>query len=295
MLSVPYVSAASFRAYPSYMDTDGLNLPSLDDPAMQSGELTNRLLAASEWADSEVDYTLGAQLHVQRERVDCGRDGTLTIHAEHRPVLQVTSVGYGYTSGALTTLDSPTAWIEGDVNMVISLSTQGTTPWSGSLQFGSPVLAGRIFAQALYVAGHPATVLQFGAEAADTTLTVLDPTGIVPGERYRLYGGRDETVVVDPAWIPPVPSTSPLPATVVLQQPLRYDHEPDEEFSGMPGDVRLAIVQHTMSQLLKPDSPAEDEYPDNATSTTRTDDSRPKGVGLLAAARRTLASYARVR
>lgn len=295
MPSVPYVSAAAFRAFPSYMDTEGLNLPSLDDPEMQTAELTNRLLAASEWADSEVDYTLGAELHVQRERVDCNRDGTLTLHAEHRPVVEVTSVGYGYSASALTTLDNPSAWVEGDVNMVITLTASGSTPWSGSLQFGSPALAGRVYAAAWYVAGYAATVLESAASAADTAISVADPTGIVPGGKYRIFGGRDETVVVDPAWTPPVPSSSPLPATVDLLRPLRYEHEQDEEVSGMPADLRLAIVQHTIVQLLRPDSTAEDEYPDNASSTTRADDPKTKGMGLLMSARRTLASYARVR
>ncbi|WP_329140888.1 hypothetical protein [Streptomyces sp. NBC_00670] len=296
MAGVPYVSAAAFRAHPTYLDTDGLSLPGTGDPAAQTAELTNRLLAASEWADNECDQPLSAHLFTQRERVFCGRDGMLTVHADHGPIVRVLSVGYGYTPGALTTLDSPTVWVEQDTNIVVSLANAGTMAWSGSLQFGSPAVGGDVYAQVAYVAGRVATVLDAAADQAGTSITVRDPTGIEPGGTYRIWEpGAEESIVVDPAWTAPAPSSTPAPAVVDLAQPLRSGHAAGHDVSGMPADLRLAVVQHTISQLLRPDSTAEDEYPDNATSSTRSDDSRTRGMGLLQEARRTLASYRRVR
>jgi hypothetical protein len=293
---VPYVSAAAFRAHPTYLDTDGLNLPGAGDPDAQTAELTNRLLAASEWADDECDQPLSAHLYTQRERVFCGRDGMLTLHADHGPIVRVLSVGYGYTPGALTTLDSPTVWVEQDTNIVVSLANAGTTAWSGSLQFGSPAVGGDVYAQISYVAGRVATVLDAAASEADTSILVEDPTGIEPGGTYRIWEpGSEESIVVDPTWTAPLPSTTPAPAAVSLLRPLRYAHQPGHDVSGLPADVRLAVVQHTISQLLRPDSTAEDEYPDNASASTRSDDSRTRGMGLLQEARRTLASFRRVR
>lgn len=295
MPTVPYVSAAAFRAHPTYLDTLGLNVDSTD-PDAQTAELTNLLLAASDWADSELDQPLGAHLHTQTERIFVGSDQLLKLHADHGPVLQVVSFGYGYAPTALTVLTTPTVWVEQDTNIVVSLATAGTVAWAGSLQFGSPGVGGDLFTQAVYVAGHAATVLADSAEAGDTTLSVADPTGIMPGGRYRIWDpGLEETVTVDPAWIPPDPSALPSTTAVTLLQPLRNAHARDHDFSGVPADLRRAVVLHTMSQLMRPGTKDEDEYPDNATSSTRTEDSRPTGMGLLKEARRTLANYARVR
>ncbi|MGW0795901.1 hypothetical protein [Streptomyces sp. NPDC002692] len=294
MALTPYVSAAAFKAHPTYLDTDGLNLDN-SDPDAQTAELTNRLLAASEWADDECDQPLGAHLWVQNERVFVGRDGRLKLHSDHGPIIQVVEVAYGFTPETMTTLTSPTVWTEQN-NLIVPMGTNGTMAWSGSLQFGSVATGGDIYTQSTLVAGYAATVLDDAAEKNDTSLTVLDPTGITPGVRYRIWDpGAEESVIVDPAWTPPPPSPTPVPTSVDLLTPLRYDHEAGHDFSGMPASARLAIVQHTISQLMRPASTAEDEYPDNATSSTRSEDSRPKGMGLLTEARRTLANYRRDR
>ncbi|MBK3624912.1 hypothetical protein JHN59_08630 [Streptomyces sp. MBT49] len=295
MPRVPYVSAAAFRAYPTYLDTQGINLAS-SDPDAQTAQLTDLLLKASAWADAERDQPLGAHLHTQHERVFSGRDGLLRLHADHGPVIEVVSVGYGYSPGALTVLDAPTVWVEDDTNMVLSLGSTGSVAWSGSLSFGSPAVGGDVFVQASYVAGHVATVLDANAGQAATVIQVQDPTGIVPGGTYRICDpGSEELIVVDPGWTPPTPSSTPLPVAVTLAEPLAFAHEAGHDVTRLPEDLRLAVVQHTTAQLLKPDTTAEDEYPDGASSSTRADDSRTRGMGLLKEARRTLASYGRVR
>ncbi|MFI1535577.1 hypothetical protein [Streptomyces anandii] len=293
--TTPYVSAAAFRAHPTYLDTDGLNLGS-NDPAAQTAELTNLLLASSAWADNELNQPLGAHLYTQRERVLMGSDGQIKLHADHGPVIRTTEVEYGYSPGALTTLANPTVWVEQDNNLVVSLATNGSIAWSGSLQFGAVVPGGDLFTQVSYVAGYVATVLDSDVTAAATTLTVTDPTGITPGSGYRIWEpGIEETVIVDPAWSPPAPSLTPVPTTVSLLRPLQHAHTAGSDVSSVPADARKAIVLHTMSQLMRPDSTAEDEYPDNATASTRADDPRTRGMGLLKEARKTLASFQRIR
>lgn len=294
MAVTPYVSAAAFAAHPTSIDIDGLR-PGISDPAMQTAELTNLLLQASEWADNEADQPLGAHLFTQRERTRASRSGQLTIHADHGPVRTITGVGYGWSQNALTTVEAPGAWVEQGTNMVIPM-TSPSVAWSGSLQFGAPALGGELFAQVEYVAGYVATVLEEPATAAALQIMVTDPTGLEPGGRYRIWEpGVEETVTVHPDWVAPVPSAAPLPTLVTLAGALRYAHEAGHDLSGMPGDMRLAIVLYTISLLMRPDSSAEDEFPDNATSTTRKDDPRPTGMGLVKEARRILSSYARVR
>ncbi|MEV0090464.1 hypothetical protein [Streptomyces sp. NPDC050738] len=290
----PYVSAAAFAAHPTYLDLDGLRR-GVSDPDAQTAELTNLLLQASEWADNEADQPLGAHLYNQRERTRATRSGQLAIHADHGPVRQITGVGYGWSQNALTTVAAPGSWVEQGTNMVIPMAG-ASVAWSGSLQFGAPAAGGELFAQVEYVAGHVATVLEEPATAGDLQIMVTDPTGLEPGARYRIWEpGVEETVAVHPDWVAPVPSASPLPTLVTLASALRYDHAAGHDLSGMPGDMRLAVVLYTVSLLIRPDSTAEDEFPDNSSSTTRKDDTRPTGMGLVKEARRILMSYARVR
>lgn len=293
MPTTPYVSAAAFRAHPTYLDTDGLRVND-PDPADQTAALTTLLLEASGWADNECNQSLGARVRTQRCRAVTDRAGNLKFHADYSPVISVNSVGYGLAPTALTTVAGAGAWVENEANIVVPLGGQNTA-WSGSLQFGLP-LSGGVFVQASLTAGYVATVLASPSLAGATSLTVTDPTGIIPGGEYRIWEpGKEETVTVSPNWVPPA-TTVPIAATAVtLAAPAVNAHEAGHDFSGLPAEVRTAIVQYVMATLMRPDSQAEDEFPNTALgSDTRRSDPR-NGTGLIAAAARTLASYGRVR
>ncbi|MEU5596693.1 hypothetical protein [Streptomyces sp. NPDC020298] len=296
MPATPYVSAAAFRAHPTYLDTDGL-IPDNPDPAAQDAELTNLLLQASAWADNECDQPLGAHLYTQSTRVRTDRSGMLRIHADHAPVSTVTALSYGLSPTSLTALDSPQAWVEDGSNLVIALAG-ASTAWSGSLQAGFGAAPGsELFTRLSIAAGYVATQLSAAATSGATSISVTDPTCIEPGGSYRIWEpGREETIVVSPLWHPPTPSTAPVPTTVLLATPTVFDHETGHDVSGLPADARLAVVLYTSALLMRPDSTAEDEFPDAATNaSTRGKDSRRTGQGLVDEARRILASYQRVR
>jgi hypothetical protein len=295
MPDTPYVSPAAFKAHPTYLDLDGLRVGA-PEPEAQTAELANILLKASAWADNECDMPLGAHLYVQNQRARCDQAGMVRLHADHSPVLTVASFGYGWTPTALTTLASPSAWVEGGANMLIPLgSTSGA--WSGSLQFGSPAAGSELFVQVAVVAGWVAT--QFAADASDgaTSITVADPTGIQPGGRYRIWEpGVEETITVSSTWTPPTPSTAPAATAVTLASPLLNDHTTGSDVSDMPADMRLAVIQYSIALLMRPDTTAEDEFPDTAlSSSTRAKDPRQKATGLVAEAASNLRNYARVR
>lgn len=292
MPNAPYVSPAAFRAEPTYLDTDGLRVDD-PDPAAQTAALANILLKASAWADNQINQPFGAHVWTQRCRARVNRAGNLAFHSDHGPVIAVTSVGYGLAPNALTTLPGTGAWVEDDVNVVVPLG--GSTAWSGSLQFGLP-LSGEVFVQATVTAGFVATVLASAATAGATSLTIADPTGIMPGGQYRIWEpGLEETVTVSPAWTPPA-ATVPPPATAVpLAAPTSFDHLAGHDFSGLPAEVRTAISQYATALLMRPDSTAEDEFPNTSLgSDTRRNDPR-NGTGLIADAARTLSSYGRIR
>ncbi|MGE7437947.1 hypothetical protein [Kitasatospora sp. NPDC001175] len=292
----PYVSAPAFIAYPTYLDLDDLRSGS-NLAADQTAELVNILLMASQWCDNYAEQQLGAHVVVQNTRARADRNGNLRLHLDDRPYLSMVQVGYGYTPTSLTTLTSPQVWAENN-NLLVPMSSGGA--WSGSLQFGVPAMGAELFVQAVYVAGWVSTQLTTATSAGSTSLTVADPTGIQPGGQYRIWEpGVEETVTISPAWASPptaVPPNTPLPATVTLAQPTLFAHTSGHDLSGMPADMRLAVINYAVSQLMRPDTAAEDTYPDTHHSAgTRQTDSRQDGSGLVAEAERILDRYRRIR
>lgn len=296
MPATPYVSTAAFRAHPTYLDTDGL-VTGNPYPDAQTAQLNSLLLQASAWADNECGQPLGAHLYTQSTRVRTDRAGMLRIHADHGPVRAVTALSYGWSPTSLTAVDSPSVWVEDGSNLVITLGGSSTA-WTGSLQVGFGAGPGsEIFVRVSTVAGFVATQTSAATVAGATSISVADPTGIEPGGSYRIWEpGREETVTVSPLWQPPPASSIPAPAAVLLAAPTVFGHDIGHDVSGLPGDVRLAVVKYTIALLLRPDTTAEDEFPDSSTnSSTRGKDSRRTGLGLVDEARKILNSYQRVR
>jgi hypothetical protein len=290
----PYVSAASFEAHPTYLDLDDLRYgdPSAAD---QTAQLVDLLLMSSSWADGYCEQPLLAHQVVQKRRERMRQDSTVCIHPDNTPVLSVTSFAYGYTPTAMTTLTNPSVWIEDGRNLVVTVGAAG--PWTGSLQFGTPSAGGLLYTQTTYVAGFVATVLNAPASVGATSLTVLDPTCIEPGAPYRIWEpGSEETVTVSSSFTPPAVTVPPIPTVIPLASPTQYAHTAGSDFTNMEPDVRLAIVNYTIAQLLRPDTAAEDAYPDSRmASGTRQNDSRKDGSGLIDEAERLLDRFRRIR
>lgn len=295
MPSTPYVSAAAFTAHPTYMDLDDLRSGSSSD-ADQTAELVNLLLMASDWANNRAGQNLAAHTVVQNCRARFDRYGNLRIHPDDTPVIAVTSVAYGWSPTALTTVSATSAWVEDGRQIVIPLGGSGGA-WSGSLQFGAPSPGGEVFVQLIYIAGFVATQLSAAADADATMLTVADPTGIVPGGTYRVWEpGSEEDVTVSPTWVPPAAAVPIVPAAVTLASPTSFAHAAGHDVSGMPSDMRMAVTNYAVSALMRPDTAREDSYPDTSLSSgTRQRDPRQDGSGLVAEAERILSRYARIR
>jgi hypothetical protein len=295
VIVTPYVSAPAFVAHPTYLDVDDLRSGD-PDQGDQTAALTNLLLMSSSWADGYCEQPLSGHLYTQNLRTRCSRDGTIRIHPDHTPAIEVLSFAYGYTPTALTTVANPTAWIEDGRNIVITLGASGG-PWSGSLQFGTPVAGSQLYTQTTYTAGHVATVLAEPSAAAAESLTVLDPTSIVAGGTYRIWEpGVEESVTVAPTFTAPVVTAPPTATSIPLAAPALFSHNIGHDFSGMDHDLRLGIVNYTISQLMRPDTAAEDAYPDTKLdSGTRQQDPRQDGSGLVLEARGNLERFRRIR
>ncbi|MEU0818962.1 hypothetical protein [Streptomyces mirabilis] len=295
MPSIPYVSAAAFKAHPTYLDLDDLRSGSASD-ADQTAELVNLLLMASDWADNRCNQNLSAHTVVQNCRARFDRYGNLKIHADNAPVLSVASVSYGYTPTSLTTVSATSAWVEDGRQIIIPLGGGGGA-WSGSLQFGTPTAGGEVFVQLIYAAGWVASQSTASSTAGATAVTVADPTGILPGQMYRIWEpGYEEDVTVSSSWVPPAITSPIVPTAVTLAAPTLYAHAAGHDVSGMPSDMRLAVTNYAVSALMRPDTSHEDSYPDtHLSSGTRQNDPRQDGSGLVKEAERILSRYQRVR
>jgi hypothetical protein len=289
MTTVPYVTTAAFKAHPTFLDL--LNLRSGDSSAAdQDVELGNLLLMASAWADGYCNQPLGAHTRTELSELMISRTGKIAMDTDHAPIVQVTGFGYGYTPSALTTLTDLTQVSTVDDRQIIVYLSGGFGPWSGSLQFGVPNTGSRVWVRAVYVAGYVNTRLVGTPTAGALSITVADATGVVAGGVMRIWEpGSEEAVTVANSYVPG--ST-----TVPLTSGLLYSHTAGMGVSGAPAEIHLAVINYATSLLMRPDTAAEDTYPDaRVASGTRIADARKDGSGLVAEAVRLLAPYRRVR
>ncbi|WP_030237904.1 hypothetical protein [Streptomyces sp. NRRL S-350] len=291
MLTLPYVTPAAFRAHPTFLDTYNLRSGN-SSLAAQDAELTNVLLMSSQWADNYCRQPLAVHQTTQQHTARYDRAGNLRIRADHTPVLSVQSIAYGHNPTALTVVNQPAYWDDSG-NLVFP---PNIGPWSGALSFTSPQLGGSVFARVTYLAGHVATVLTAPQSAGDQSVSVPDITGLQPGQSYRLWEpGAEETITASSTWSPPVPTGQPMPGIVPLASPLLFAHTAGMGLSGLPADVHLAVINYATASLMRPDTAAEDAFPDTSLSAgIRQRDSRRDGSGLVAEAQRLLAPYRRV-
>lgn len=282
MAATPYVTSAEFTAHPTYLDLDDLR-SGIADPTAQTAELSNVLLMASAWADRMCNQQLSAhQVNLNtRARVD--RDGNLVVALTDTPYLSVQSVSYGTDWASMTTLANPVVRIEKRRTMLVPVGSSA-----------APV-GMWLYADVLYTAGRPSTILTADATAAATSLTVADPTGILPGAQYRLWEpGAEEYVTVAASYVPPVVTDPPTATAIPLAAATTCAHTGGAGWSGMPPEMRLAVTNYAVSQLMRPDTAAEDSYPDTRlASGTRQKDPRQDGSGLVAEAVRLLNPFAR--
>lgn len=299
MLTEPYVMPVEFKAHPTFLDLGNLRSGS-SSQAEQDAELYNILLRASSWADNFVSAG-GFKAHtvVEQCRTSVDGDGRLRLTPSDIPALSVQQVAYGASPTLITTLTNPTVWIEDGRQVIVELA--GASSWSGSLQFGPPV--GRMaFVQWAYTAGYATTTLAATATASAASITVTDPTGLVgpsgilPGTTLRIWNpGKEEAVTVASTY---TPGSTTVPLTAALKNTHTYTAGPGSAIgvSALPADAHLAVINAAVCLLARPDSLAEDSYPDTGmTTSTRDADPRHEGMGLLLEAKRILRSYRRTR
>jgi hypothetical protein len=290
-VTVPYLTVATFKASPTFLDYGLLNTASTV-PADQDAELYNQLLKASAWASNTVcNLPLHAHYNTEQRRLRVGRDGLLKWLPTDLPVRLITGFSYGYSPGAPNlrpVIDLTQQWIEGDAQVVMPFGPLG--PGFNQIQFSPPGPTSELYTSWTYIAGYPNSTLANAPIAGAVSLQVKDPTGILAGDVLRIWEpGKEEAVTVAPSYVTGA-------VTVPLTAGLVNAHTIGAGISAMPPDAIQAVTNYTIALLMRPDTSAEDQFPDNAPTTgTRGGDARKSAGGLIAEATRLLASYARVR
>jgi hypothetical protein len=237
-----YVNVAEYKNAPTSIDYD--NLVVGGNAAAQDAELARVILRASSYMNEYLNQSLLADSYTETQRSRITPQGYLSIHPFRNPIVALSSFSYGPYPGSLTPIQDPSyTWFE-DQQMIIPLS-QIQTNWSssGPLGFGGGLGATSIvFCQYNYVAGYvnTSTVVAVGGESS---LTVLDGTGIVAGQRLRIYDGASyEQVTVDETYV--FGST-----TVPLVSPLLFSHNAGAAIGNLPNAIKEACILITTAFL----------------------------------------------
>ena len=237
----PYLTVTEYKSAPTALQTS--NLVVGGNEAAQEAELARVILRASSYMDEYLNQNLVANQITETQRVRMSNQGFIALHPNINPVISLNSFQYGTDPNNLITLSDPsTAWFENS-QVIIPLSQLSTTYSSqGPLAFGggaSPY--NQIFTKYTYVAGF-ANTLTGNVAAAATSLTVVDGTGIVAGQKYRILdGAKTETIEVNNTYT--YGST-----TVPLVSPLAFAHT-GAVFSNMPNALKEACILITSAFL----------------------------------------------
>jgi len=241
--STPYLTLDEFKNAPTAIDIDNLVFNS-QDPDVQDAELSNVIARASSWIDTYCNQVLAATTEQEQQRTRINADGTIRLHPRYNPIIALTSFYYGNPSTQLQTLsDCSVAWIE-DSEIIVPYATLSTTYSSqGALQFGFPT-SPRIetYIKYTYVAGYANTTI-VSATAGQTSLTVVDGTGITAGLTLKIYDGYSSEFVT-------VASTYTFGSTTIpLTSALVNNHATGISISALPPAIKEAAILVTTAFL----------------------------------------------
>ncbi len=266
-LAVPYLTAAGFSAYPTWLDLDNLIPGGL--ASVQTAELQDVLLQASQWCIS-VCENMALHAHwVQNEqlRTRASGGGRLYIHPRDIPVRAVTSLSYGWDPSYMYAdpLPDPTMWIE-DGREVSFCPGGSQGSFSGTvLQFGPSYTGGALsYVQWSFVAGYPNTTLSTACTAGASSVTVADPAGILPGDVLRIYDigapaagqpgpAQSEALTIASTYVPALPTVPPTATAIPLAANTVYAHAAGVGITGMPRDIIPAVICFAVALLMRED------------------------------------------
>lgn len=305
-LAVPYVTAAGFIAYPTWLDLDDL-LPG-GVAALQTDVLADVALAASDWAIGELENMPLHGHFVQNEyqRSRSGNNGRVYIRPRHIPLRAITSLAWGCDPSSMTadTLPDSTMWIE-DGREVSFRPGAGITQFTGpAIQFGPAARPDMpVYVTWSYVAGYPNTTLSVPCSLGASSVTVADPTSILPGDVLRIYDTGDtssvtaanEAITVASTYTPAIPTVPPVatPIPLAAGTTTQFAHEATTWTTGFPRKATQAVIAYMVALLMREDVSAEAPVSAFGPAARETGGQRGgQAAGLVNDASRWLSRYA---
>ena len=232
----PYVTVAEYKAAPTAVSISSLVVNG--NQQAQDAELANVILRASSYMNEYINANLNADEYTETQRIRySSSSGYFALHPNNTPIISLSDFQYGSNPNQLYSIaDCSKVWFEGQQIIVPNPLIGFNYSSQGPLAFGSVNPTGWTFTKYTYVAGFVNTVFALDASAGDTSITVLDPTGIVAGQRYRVTGlQKNEWVYVDSSYTygdPIIPLTAPL----------AFDHLAGDTFYNMPNVIKEACI-----------------------------------------------------
>ena len=153
-----------------------------------------------------------------------------------------------------------------------------------------------MYVQWSYIPGFPFALLPSGATAAAMSVTVDDPTGILPGDVLRCYDpGQSEAFTVASTYTPAMPTWPPTATSIPLAAAVQNPHAAGTGVTGFPRKALQSVIAYGVALLMRTDVSGEEPVsgfgPDARTAPSS---SSGKAGGLVNNAREWLAPYAPV-
>lgn len=233
----PYLTIAEYKNAPTSIDFD--NLVVGGNSGAQDAELSRVILRATSYLNEYLNQDLTASLRTETQRTRFGNRGYISLHPNHNPILSLNTFNYGSDPNNMVALTDPSKSFFENQQVIVPISDMATTFSSqGPLAFGGVGPNTPVFVKYSYVAGYVNTTI-VTATATQSTLTVLNGSGFLPGEQYRIYDGANSETIT-------VASTYTYPSTTVpITAPLAFTHASGVAISNLPNAVKEACVLAT--------------------------------------------------
>lgn len=184
---IPYMSYDMFATHAQRgVDVDSV-VPN-GKMADQEGAIREYIEEASSWMDHITQQTtsMAATYLTTLDRVNVGRDGWVTIHPKASPLIAVTAFAIGSVQSQLTPYADLSQIKVTRHSFTVGAWGSGLPVYSsqGPLQFGVGAPMDQAWYQSTTISGYPITWLAAPIAAGDTSISLADITGIIPGNTW---------------------------------------------------------------------------------------------------------------
>lgn len=227
---VPYITVAELKRSP--ISTQLQHLVPNSSAADRDAELGRIIQRVSAMVNGECNQNLAATIDTEVGWVVLSDDGDLRIHCRSNPIIEVLSVSVGSSPYSLSAVT--------DLSHVVLDPWRITIPCvAGQLSGSNLPLVGfgrpgcRVWAQWTYVNGYPVTTLSDSVSAGDTTVTVVDSTGILAGQTML--------TVEDGIYLETITPTAVNGGELTVA-PMMCAHQPGVGVTALPDDVEETML-----------------------------------------------------